>query len=1077
MMKSLVPSDVPPTIKLQPAHLPVLPSRQSKQVPATPIILPNISTEQVTDPKPYSPFWSYEEECEAGPEWRRVYKTLISRKKGFQASTTCPILFGLKNHRKLYLYQILDDEAKEALDKTHQAEKAAKARKKAANKSRNKSSMSSSDDSDSDTSSDDQKDCEDSYTIYDRNPNLSRDERHIIMSVLYDPNIALLEAMGDSHTGLQSLRSMYRIRNYIARNNQIYMRVYLNVDLMDKCLRSSYPYAPSVIQMIMDDAGIEVSSNDRSSITSMLKTENIPVAKIPQIQTGLEWVQCMQDAKTPFEYQKANIDWMHSVEKNHDLGFNQIYYLDKKGYRYLRFDKTPPDVEKHHGSQEAYVLYQDLKSNILLNEESLWNLQEQENTCNFQGGILCDEVGLGKTLSMVGLILKNPVLPTRFVQPLVKAVPLIKLKALPPLRSPIALVETTKVQPEPDGPRLKPLIRPILKKPVILPTVVPPTTTTTTTNVSKGKKDLLRSSATLVLAPSRLCQQWEDEIESYVKPIHYLRVLKITTIVQLRHYEPRDLQNADIVIVSYPFLANKNYHSQDLLKLDQIHWHRIILDEGHEVLYPTHRRILERTISKTILELKATYKWCCTGDPLAKQQTSFDGILMYLTGIPYGETRNGLLLNLDKGQVETIFSSYFRRNTKKSTKDMIVIPAIQEKVEFLEFTDTEKAIYDNVSSDDIKRRLQLCTNILISDKDSDIIGGKVVNMENINESMKEHYVQEGVKIEEIIADTIKTHEEWMAEFPKVMQDIESRLAAYTNIIMQGGKLSQLDMEDYEELKDRKPKMKTRKRYREKTIVERLANLRADLHNAQSQVRIFTELNATSFKDKPCDVCCATISETNPLVLNPCGHMNCSECVELLFNNCNNAGCPYCRKVMTKNSLQTVAIKKKKAGGAGENPVLDRWGTKMAYLTQYLQDVLAKDDKNRVILFSQWNRMLHMVGMVLDDANISHVFCRGNVHTITKSIGKFKRDPRIRVIMLSSESCSSGNNLTEASHIVLLDTPNMDKEAALAIENQAVGRAVRLGQARPVEVTRMIIKDTVEEEYYYRNHPPLVPKQP
>ncbi len=141
---------------------------------------------------------------------------------------------------------------------------------------------------------------------------------------------------------------------------------------------------------------------------------------------------------------------------------------------------------------------------------------------------------------------------------------------------------------------------------------------------------------------------------------------------------------------------------------------------------------------------------------------------------------------------------------------------------------------------------------------------------------------------------------------------------------------------------------------------------------------------------------------------------------------------------------------------------------MSYLVNYLLTALENLD-NRVIIFSQWNKMLVMVSIVLKEANIKYVFCRGNVHIITKSIYQFKKDSSIRIILLSSENCSSGNNLTEASHIVLLDTINTNKDTALAIENQAIGRAVRLGQNKQVQVLRLIMKNTVEEEYYHRNY--------
>ena len=84
------------------------------------------------------------------------------------------------------------------------------------------------------------------------------------------------------------------------------------------------------------------------------------------------------------------------------------------------------------------------------------------------------------------------------------------------------------------------------------------------------------------------------------------------------------------------------------------------------------------------------------------------------------------------------------------------------------------------------------------------------------------------------------------------------------------------------------------------------------------------------------------------------------------------------------------------------------------------------------------------------------------------IDKFKTDPSYRIIMLSSERCSSGSNLTEASHIIFADVVNGTPEVTKDIESQAIGRAVRIGQKKPVVVKRLIMKDTIEEEFYNKN---------
>ena len=66
-------------------------------------------------------------------------------------------------------------------------------------------------------------------------------------------------------------------------------------------------------------------------------------------------------------------------------------------------------------------------------------------------------------------------------------------------------------------------------------------------------------------------------------------------------------------------------------------------------------------------------------------------------------------------------------------------------------------------------------------------------------------------------------------------------------------------------------------------------------------------------------------------------------------------------------------------------------------------------------------------------------------------------------MLSTENAASGTNLTEATHIIFMEPHKGDYGSIKAIEDQAIGRSVRLGQINQVYVYRLIIKNTIEEE--------------
>ena len=144
-------------------------------------------------------------------------------------------------------------------------------------------------------------------------------------------------------------------------------------------------------------------------------------------------------------------------------------------------------------------------------------------------------------------------------------------------------------------------------------------------------------------------------------------------------------------------------------------------------------------------------------------------------------------------------------------------------------------------------------------------------------------------------------------------------------------------------------------------------------------------------------------------------------------------------------------------------LINEVGTKLANLIEYLKE----HDKHSII-FSQWDDLLRKVGKILAQNGVKNVFCRGNVFQRDKAVREFNTDDKIKVIMLSSESAASGTNLTKATQIILLDPVYGDYKYRKDTENQAIGRAHRLGQKEQLEVVRFVVKETVEEEIYKMN---------
>ena len=73
------------------------------------------------------------------------------------------------------------------------------------------------------------------------------------------------------------------------------------------------------------------------------------------------------------------------------------------------------------------------------------------------------------------------------------------------------------------------------------------------------------------------------------------------------------------------------------------------------------------------------------------------------------------------------------------------------------------------------------------------------------------------------------------------------------------------------------------------------------------------------------------------------------------------------------------------------------------------------------------------------------------------LNAFKHEPAVTVILISLKAGGVALNLTVASHIYLMD-PWWNPAA----EYQAIDRAHRLGQHKPIRAVRFVVRNTVEE---------------
>lgn len=129
--------------------------------------------------------------------------------------------------------------------------------------------------------------------------------------------------------------------------------------------------------------------------------------------------------------------------------------------------------------------------------------------------------------------------------------------------------------------------------------------------------------------------------------------------------------------------------------------------------------------------------------------------------------------------------------------------------------------------------------------------------------------------------------------------------------------------------------------------------------------------------------------------------------------------------------------------------------------QKLAEILPqlKERGDRALLFSQFTQMLDILERVLTNLDIAFLRLDGQtpVEVRQDMIDKFASETDITVFLLSTKAGGFGINLAAANTVLIHDlsfNPHDDK--------QAEDRAHRVGQTQEVKVSRLIARDTIEE---------------
>lgn len=122
--------------------------------------------------------------------------------------------------------------------------------------------------------------------------------------------------------------------------------------------------------------------------------------------------------------------------------------------------------------------------------------------------------------------------------------------------------------------------------------------------------------------------------------------------------------------------------------------------------------------------------------------------------------------------------------------------------------------------------------------------------------------------------------------------------------------------------------------------------------------------------------------------------------------------------------------------------------------------------SRLLIFSQFTRMLDLIGGALHDAGHAFQMLTGETRDRAALVQRFQAG-ECPIFLISLRAGGTGLNLTAADSVI-----HYDPWWNPAVERQASDRSHRLGQEKPVFVYKLIIDDSIESRIQHLQHSKL-----
>ncbi|KAK2739213.1 hypothetical protein FQN57_006656 [Myotisia sp. PD_48] len=614
----------------------------------------------------------------------------------------------------------------------------------------------------------------------------------------------------------------------------------------------------------------------------------------------------------------------------------------------------------------------------------------------------------------------------------------------------------------------------------------------------------------LIVAPVALLHQWKREIARMLKPENQLSVY-------ILHGEKRrkfaELCQYDVVLTTYGTLASEFKRKEQWRKFTQENpnldtssldcnlptlgegsrWYRVILDEA---------QCIKNRHTKSALaayDIKSEYRWCMSGTPMMNSVQELHSLICFLRIGPYNKieafnaafTRQLKITNDDVVQeramqrLQALLKAILLRRTKTSEIDgkpiLQLPPRVTEKVhavfnkdelEFYTALETKSQLqfnkymragtvgrnYSNILVLLLRLRQACCHPHLIHDFAMDPAQAAVTEEVDPIENAK--------RFDEIVVSRLKNNE--ASECPVCIDAMENAViffpCGHSTCSECFAKISHPDQ--------------AIARGNDGSSEFKCPNCRGKVDPKKVTDNVsFQKVHVLGETEEPTE---KETDETNESSDSDDSEDDDDDLKDFIVpdGEVDNDGSPATepkrakrdkkgKGKAVKKQKKTLAELKKEAMGSAKGrrkyfkKLMRNWepSAKVEKTVEILQSIIEEDSEEKTIIFSQFTSLLDLLEIPIMRRGWNYKRYDGSMKPADRNnaVMEFTDDPHCKIMLVSLKAGNSGLNLVAASQVILLD-PFWNPY----LEDQAIDRAHRIGQIRPVKVHRLLIKATVED---------------